>query len=103
MFFPYYFDPTMIILIPALILAMYAQFKVKSTYGKYSQVISRNGLTGAEVARELLRQNGIYNVTVHQIGGHLTDHYDPTRRVVNLSPRSMAVVLWRQLVLLPMK
>ena len=40
MFFPYYFDPTMIILIPALILAMYAQFKVKSTYGKYSQVIS---------------------------------------------------------------
>ncbi|HHU92781.1 MAG TPA: zinc metallopeptidase [Halanaerobiaceae bacterium] len=87
MFFPYYFDPTMIILIPALILAMYAQFKVKSTYGKYSQVISRNGLTGAEVARELLRQNGIYNVTVHQIGGHLTDHYDPTRRVVNLSPQ----------------
>ncbi|NLJ83585.1 MAG: zinc metallopeptidase [Halanaerobiaceae bacterium] len=87
MFFPYYFDPTMIIIIPALILAMYAQFKVKGTYGKYSQVLSHSGMTGAEVARELLRQNGIYNVAVQQVGGYLSDHYDPTRRVVNLSPQ----------------
>ena len=78
MFFPYYFDPTMIIIIPALILAMYAQFKVKGTYGKYSQVLSHSGMTGAEVARELLRQNGIYNVAVQQVGGYLSDHYDPT-------------------------
>lgn len=88
MFFPYYyFDPTMLVLIPALILAMYAQFRVRSTYGKYSQIYASSGMTGAEVARELLRQNGIYNVTVQQVGGYLTDHYDPTRKVVNLSPQ----------------
>src|SRR5690606_15069124 len=68
-------------------LAMYAQFRVRSTYGKYSQIYASSGMTGAEVARELLRQNGIYNVTVQQVGGYLTDHYDPTRKVVNLSPQ----------------
>src|SRR5690554_707695 len=85
MFFPFYYDPTMIILIPALILAMYAQFKVKSTYNKYNQILSRSGLTGAEVARELLKKNGINNVMVQQIGGQLSDHYDPTKKVLNLS------------------
>ncbi len=85
MYFPFFYEPTMILIIPALILVVYAQIKVKRTYYKYSQVYARNGLTGAEVARELLRQNGIDDVTVNQIDGNLSDHYDPKEKKLNLS------------------
>lgn len=85
MFYPFFYDPTMIIIIPALILAVYAQFKVKSTYNKYSKIYSSSGLTGAEVARELLKKNDINNVSVQEIGGTLSDHYDPRKKVLNLS------------------
>jgi len=83
MFFPF-FDWTMVLLIPAIILSLYAQFKVKSTFTKYSQVSARNRLTGAQVARNILNQNGM-PVSVEKIEGQLTDHYDPRQRVLRLS------------------
>ncbi len=85
---PYYgfwFDPTMMILLPALILSMYAQFKVKSTFNKYTQIANSKGTTGAEVARYLLQANGIHDVTVEYTKGNLTDHYDPRSKVIRLS------------------
>ncbi|HHU78283.1 MAG: zinc metallopeptidase [Caldicoprobacterales bacterium] len=87
MFFPLYFDPTYILLIPAVLLALYAQTKVTSTYNKYMRVRSRSGITGADAARELLRQNRIYDVSVEQTRGHLSDHYDPRSKTLRLSPQ----------------
>ena len=81
----FYFDSSLIILIPALIITVYAQFKVSSTFEKYSRYGSRNGYSGAQVARILLDSNGLYNVPVEVIPGKLTDHYDPTKRVMRLS------------------
>lgn len=84
--YPYYFfDSTMIVLIPAIILAMYAQSKVKSTYAKYVRVPSRKGYTGADAARIILDKNGLSNVKIQHIGGVLSDHYDPRSRVLRLS------------------
>ncbi len=80
------FDPTYILLIPALIFAFYAQSRVNSTFHRYLQVRSRSGFTGAQVARELLARNGAENVHVEEIGGHLADHYDPRDQVIKLSP-----------------
>ncbi len=83
---PYMFwDPTMILLIPAMILTMIAQSRVKSAYQKYSQVRSMKGMTGAEVAMHILRRNGLNEVNVEQTGGTLSDHYDPRSRTVRLS------------------
>lgn len=81
----WYRDPTTIILLPALILAFYAQIKVQSTFQRYLRVQSRSGLTGADVAREILGINGINDVSVQVQGGTLTDYYDPTRKVLKLS------------------
>jgi len=78
-------DVTFILLIPAMILAAWAQFRVSSNFNKYSKVMSRRGRTGADIARELLRNNGIYDVEVEMGRGHLTDHYDPRSRKVVLS------------------
>jgi len=75
----------MIILLPAILLALYAQTKVSSTFGRYLRVPAKIGLTGAEVAREILRQSGIYDVSVEVQGGKLSDHYDPRHKVLRLS------------------
>jgi len=83
--FYYPWDPTFVLLIPAILLSLYAQFKVSSAYSRYSQVHSRSGLTGAQVARTLLGANGLYDVAVEPVGGRLSDHYDPRTRVVRLS------------------
>jgi len=83
---PLLFDWTMIILIPAILVSMYAQFKIQSAYGHWSRVRSSSGVSGAMVARELLRQAGIYDVEVEMIDGHLTDHYDPRSKKLRLSP-----------------
>ncbi|HBG09902.1 MAG: zinc metallopeptidase [Limnochordia bacterium] len=80
-----FYDPTFILVLPALLLAMYAQFKVKSTFSRYLQERSQAGLTGAQVAREILNANGLHNVSVERIGGQLTDHYDPRSGTVRLS------------------
>mgnify|MGYP001171415413 FL=1 len=80
-------DPLYIIIMaPVLILSLWASIRVKTTFKKYSQVGSRSGMTGAEVARLILRQNGLGNVDVVETSGFLSDHYDPRARVVRLSP-----------------
>jgi len=84
--FPLFFDPTMIILIPAIIFSLYAQLKVQSTFERYSRVSSSSGLTGAEVAERLLRKEGIYDVRIERTHNMLGDHYDPRHKVLRLSP-----------------
>lgn len=74
------------LLIIATIISMVAQFKVSSTFKQYSQVRSMKGMTGADVARNMLRNSGIYDVQVERIGGMLTDHYNPVTKVLKLSP-----------------
>lgn len=81
-----FYDPTFIIVLPALLLALYAQVKVKSTFSRYLQERSYAGLTGAQVARQILNANGLHNVSVERVGGELSDHYDPRTETVRLSP-----------------
>lgn len=81
----YGYDPTWILLIISGIIAMIAQFRVSSTFGKYSKVTSRTGLTGAEAAERILHSKGIYDVRIQRISGRLTDNYDPSNKVLNLS------------------
>ena len=69
-----------------MLIPMWAQHKVKSNYEKYAQVRSTSGKTGREVAEEILHANGIYDVDVVKGEGFLTDHYDPKKKVVCLSP-----------------
>lgn len=84
---PLFFDWTMILLIPAILVSMYAQAKVNGAYAKWSQVRSTSGISGAMAARELLRQAGIHDVEVEMVQGHLTDHYDPRSKKLRLSPQ----------------
>lgn len=84
MFWPLW-DPTMIIVIPALLFALYAQFRVKSTFARWSEVRIANGRTGAEIAREILRRNGLSEVEIDRTDGMLSDHYDPRTRTLSLS------------------
>lgn len=85
MFYPFYFDPTYLILIPAILISAWAQFKVSSTFNKYSTVRSTNGYTGAQVARILLNNAGLQDVEIQQVPGRLSDHYDPRAKVLRLS------------------
>lgn len=87
---PYYgmgmfYDPTMMILIPAILFTMYAQFKVSSTTNRFFRIKSRSGYNGQETAERILAANGIRDVRVVPIRGTLTDHYDPRRKVLRLS------------------
>ncbi|MFY9397484.1 MAG: zinc metallopeptidase [Desulfomonilia bacterium] len=80
------FDPLyLIMIVPALILSIYAQFKVKSTYGRFSKVPTYRGITGAQAAREILRVAGVQGVDIELTRGFLSDHYDPRSRVLRLS------------------
>ena len=79
-------DPTFILLIPAILLSLYAQFKVQATFEQYSRIPSRRGLTGAQVAREILDRAGLHDVRVEMVQGFLADHYDPRSKVLRLSP-----------------
>lgn len=81
-----FWDPTMILIIPALILTMIAQSRVQSAYQKYSRVRNMRGMTGAEAAMHILRRNGLNDVSVEVSHGTLSDHYDPRSRTVRLSP-----------------
>ena len=88
MFYPfsyYRFDPTMIILIPAVILTLYAQSKVQSNFAKYLRVQTQKGYTGVQVARRLLDQHGLQNIPIELSRGKLSDHYDPTKQILRLS------------------
>lgn len=81
----FYFDPTYILVLIGVMLSLAASSKVNSTYSRYARVGARCGMTGAEAARQLLNSQGIYDVTIRLVSGHLTDHYDPRTRTVNLS------------------
>ena len=81
------FDPTVILLIPAILLTLYAQGKVTRAYRVFSGVANRRGITGAQAARRILDANGLSNVRIEMTGGTLTDHYDPKGRVMRLSPQ----------------
>lgn len=83
---PFFWDPTFILLIPAMILALWARGLVSRTYRRYSQVPARSGASGRDVAADLLRRQGLADVPVQPTRGDLDDHYDPRRRTVNLSP-----------------
>jgi uncharacterized protein len=86
-----FFDPMYFVFaLPALGLTLYAQFRVRTTYGKYSQVANASGMTGADVARRLLDISGLHNVAVERVPGDLTDHYDPRARVVRISDSNYA-------------
>jgi hypothetical protein len=74
-----------IISLPALILGLWAQTKIKSSFARYSRVRTTTGLTGAEVARRMLDHNGLSTVRIEQVGGNLSDHYDPSKNVLRLS------------------
>lgn len=83
----FFFDPSyLLFMIPGLLLAMWAQAKVKSAYEEARQVRSRSGMTGAECAERILESNGIHDVTIEQTPSLLGDHYDPRNRVLRLSP-----------------
>lgn len=84
MYYPF-FDPTMLLLIPALLLSLWAQMRVKSTFERFSHVQARGGVTGAQVARMLLDRFGLSSVPVNHVQGNLTDHYDPRDRTLSLS------------------
>ncbi|MBH1941349.1 zinc metallopeptidase [Mobilitalea sibirica] len=84
-YFPYYFDPTYILVIIGVVLTLAASARVRSTYAKYSAVRSISGMTGAQAAERLLHASGIYDVHIERVSGHLSDHYDPRTKVLRLS------------------
>jgi Zn-dependent membrane protease YugP len=80
-----FYDPTMLLLIPAIILAIWAQMRVSSVYARYTKVPSAQSITGAKAAQFLLNQNGVRDVEVEAVEGKLSDHYDPRSKKVRLS------------------
>lgn len=109
--FPFFFfDPTMVLLIPGMILAAWAQWKVKSTFSKYSEYDARIGLTAAQIAQDIINKGGLsgsvnrnpanrkaLNVQIGHVSGNMTDHYDPRDEALNLSDtvhssRSLAAI-----------
>ena len=94
----YHFDPIyFLFMLPGLLIGIWAQIKLSSVYGKYTQVPVESGTTGAEVAREILNQAGLAEMHVEEVPGHLSDHYDPTKHALFLSSenfhgRSVAAV-----------
>ncbi len=81
----FYFDWTILIVLPAMFFAMWAQFKVNGTFEKHSKTPTHTGKTAAQAARELLDANGLYDVGIAKVRGHLSDHYDPRKRMLFLS------------------
>ncbi len=81
----FYFDPSYVVLIPAMIFALWAQAMVNSSFNKYNKVFTKHGMTGADAARLILDANGLRNVRIEQIAGNLTDHFDPRDNVIRLS------------------
>ncbi len=81
----FYYDSTYLILIPAIIISLWAQTKVNSTFNKYVKVASYKGYNGAEVARIILDSNGLNYIPIEVTQGKLSDHYDPSKKVLRLS------------------
>lgn len=87
MWFPFYglADPSFLILIPVILLGLYAQWRVRATYNKYARVPAAAGLPGGQVAATLMARENLAGVTLEEVGGTLTDHYDPRTRTLRLS------------------
>ncbi len=82
----FFFDPLYLIMaLPALLLGLYAQAKVRGAFNRYSRVRDASGLTGAQAARRILDANGLQMVTIERAGGLLSDHYDPRSKTLRLS------------------
>ena len=79
------YDWTILLVIPGLIVSIWAQIKVQSTFSRYSKINTSRGMTGFMAARRILDANGLSHVRIEQIGGHLSDHYDPRANVIRLS------------------
>ena len=82
----FYYDSTMLILIPAVIISFIAQMKISRTYSKYKSVGTRNGYTGQQVARMMLDEAGLFDIQIQIINQELGDHYSPSERILRLSP-----------------
>lgn len=85
MYYPMYIDPTYILVLIGVIICMVASAKMNSTFNRYSRVRNHSGITGREVAEQILHRSGIYDVRVEHVSGNLTDHYDPKNKVLRLS------------------
>ena len=81
----FFYDWTMILVLPGLLLAIFAQSKISSTYNRFSRVHARSGLTAAECARDILQNGGAGDVRIERVSGRLTDHYDPKSLTLRLS------------------
>jgi len=79
------FDPTFLLLIPAMIFAFWAQWRVQHTYQQWAKVRASAGITGADMARAIMNRNGVQDVKIESVGGTLSDHYDPRSKTVRLS------------------
>ncbi|MCI5969703.1 MAG: zinc metallopeptidase [Oscillospiraceae bacterium] len=75
----------LVFILPAVIITLWAQIKVKTTFNKYAKIYSQNGITAYDAVRKILDANGLTNVVIEHISGSLTDHYDPKERVIRLS------------------
>ena len=85
-----YFDPTYWLVIIGAVLCIVAQFRVSATFARYQKIRSGSGMTGAQAAQRILALSGINDVRVERIGGKLTDHYDPSSKVLRLSDSTYA-------------
>lgn len=85
MFFGFWWDWTILIVIPGFMFTLWAQYKVQSSFNRYSQATLPGFMTGASVARRILDSNGLHHVPVEMVSGHLSDHYDPRHKVLRLS------------------
>lgn len=81
----YFYDPTMLLIIPGLLLALWAQVKVNNAFSKYGKLYSKRGITGAQAARTLLDGAGLNDIRINRVSGKLTDNFDPVSRQLNLS------------------
>ncbi len=81
----FFYDSTLILLLPALIVSAIAQYKISQAYRKYSRIDSQRGITGEQAASSILRANGIYDVDIELVSGQMTDHYDPRAKKLRLS------------------
>src|SRR5271168_5291787 len=93
----FYWTPYDWLLLPGLLLGLYAQARLSRTYNQYSRVAIENGMSGAEAARVILDRAGLKDIPIEEVPGHLTDHFDPSRRALflsseNFSERSVAAV-----------
>lgn len=80
-----YYETYFMLVLPAILISLIAQWKVKSTYARYSEYRTHSGMTGAQLARRILDDNGLQYVGIETVSGELTDHYDPNEQVVRLS------------------